>query len=411
MYHGTPDRAGVSTTMPPATGTPRPLARYRLDGSVYAAPIVARGITVVATENNTVYAFDSAYRQIWKRHLGPPSPAHERPCGNIDPLGITGTPVYDRSTGLVYVSPELGGSPRHRLVALRLTDGAVQWNRTIDLPGVETRAMQDRGALAVAGGRVWVPFGGLTGDCGGYKGRVVGVLLNGRGAPVSYTVPTTREAGIWAPPGPTVDPDGNLLLAVGNGESGPGDPYDHSDSVLKIDTNGRLLDSFSPTTWAYDNEHDLDLGSQGATLVGRWIFIAGKSSTAYVLRRDRLGGIGGQVSKATVCGSYGGTAVAGNIIYVPCEDGLRAVRIDNAGRMHVLWHVANDTIAGSPVLAGGRLWATDQDGGMLHALDPRTGKATAQVQIGATNRFTTPAVAGRDLIVGTLSGVVIVRTS
>ena len=35
--------------------------------------------------------------------------------------------------------------------------------------------MQERGALTVSGGRVWVPFGGLAGDCGGYKGRVVGV--------------------------------------------------------------------------------------------------------------------------------------------------------------------------------------------------------------------------------------------
>ena len=147
---------------------------------------------------------------------------------------------------------------------------------------------------AIAGGRVWVPFGGLDGDCGGYKGRVVGVRLDGSGDTIAYTVPTSREAGIWTPPGPAVDDSGNLLVAVGNGESGVGDKYDSSDSVLKIDPAGRLVDSFSPSTWATDNDSDLDLGSQGPALVGKWIFSAGKSGTAYVLRRDRLGGIGGR---------------------------------------------------------------------------------------------------------------------
>jgi outer membrane protein assembly factor BamB len=60
---------------------------------VYGSPIVVDGRTFVATENDSVYAFDSAYRQIWKRNLGKPSPQSERPCGNIDPLGITSTPI------------------------------------------------------------------------------------------------------------------------------------------------------------------------------------------------------------------------------------------------------------------------------------------------------------------------------
>ena len=144
---------------------------------------------------------------------------------------------------------------------------------------------------------MWTPFGGLAGDCGAYKGRVIGYQLDGSGSSVRYTVPTAREAGIWAPPGPTVGPYGNLFVAVGNGASGPGDRYDHSDSVLHIGTGGRLLDSFSPTSWATDNEQDLDLGSQGPALVGdKWVFAAGKSGRAYVLRMAHLGGIGGQVS-------------------------------------------------------------------------------------------------------------------
>ena len=268
--------------------------------------------------------------------------------------------------------------------------------------------MQERGALTVAGGRVWVPFGGLAGDCGGYKGRVVGYRIDGTGAPVSYTVPTAREAGIWTPPGPTVDSAGDLLVAVGNGASGTGDPYDHSDSVLRIGTDGHLVDSFSPSTWQTDNVNDLDLGSQGPAVVGPWVFSAGKSGTGYVLRRTHLGGIGGEVSQATVCQSFGGTAVVGSVVYVPCADGVRAVRIDGSGTLHVLWHVTKTSIVGSPIVGGGRVWALDPDAGVLHALDPATGASREQVQVGVTSRFATPAAYGNDVLVPTLTGITVV---
>jgi hypothetical protein len=397
--------------MPAVRGPLKVAASIRLDGAVYASPIVVGGITIVATENDTVYALDRSYRQVWKHHLGSPSPAGERPCGNIDPLGITGTPVYDPTTGDVYVAPEYAGPPRHELVALDLRTGAVRFGKSLDLPGVETRAMQERGALTVSGTRVFVPFGGLDGDCGGYKGRVVGVERDGTGSPVSYTVPTTREAGIWTPPGPVVDSAGNLYESVGNGESGVGDPYDHSDSVLELSPALTLVDSYSPRTWPTDNDADLDLGSQGPTLVGRdWVFIAGKSGTAYVLRRGHLGGIGGEISSADMCVSFGGTAVVGEVVYVPCTDGLRAVRIDDAGTMHVLWH-ASTAIAGSPVVGGGRVWALAPQPGVLYALDPKTGKGTDRVDVGVTSRFATPAISGADILVPTLTGLTVVRTS
>jgi outer membrane protein assembly factor BamB len=409
-YHRTSDRAGVAAAMPAVSGPLRVVARTKLDAPVYASPLVVGGLTIIATENDTVYAFDGSYRQVWKRHLGSPSPQRERECGNVDPLGVTGTPVYDPASKLLFVAAEYGGPPRHQLVAMTVTSGAVRSRRSLDLPGVQTKAMQERGALTVTGGRVWVPFGGQSGDCGGYKGRVVGVPTSGHGALVAYTVPTGREAGIWTPPGPAVDPAGNLYVAVGNGASGVGDPYDHSDSVLKIGPDGRLADSFSPTTWPSDNDQDLDLGSQGPALVGRWVFTAGKSGTAYVLRRDRLGGIGGQVSKAAVCRSFGGTAVSGDVVYVPCTDGVRAVRIDSAGGLHMLWH-ASSAVSGSPITGGGRVWSLDQTGGVLHALDPRTGRSTAQVRVGVTSRFATPAVSGRDVLIPTLAGFTAVRTS
>ncbi|MDT4915161.1 MAG: hypothetical protein QOC66_4289 [Pseudonocardiales bacterium] len=411
VYHYAGDRSGNYPSMPAAAGPPRVVTKLELDGQVYASPIVINGVAVVATENNTVYAFSSTYQQLWKKHLGTPSPASERQCGNIDPLGITGTPAYSASTGLVYVAPEFSGAPpTHELYALSLTTGAVSFHRSLDLPDVDSAAMQERGAIALVGSRVYVPFGGLNGDCGAYKGRVVGYASNGAGSPISYTVPTTREGGIWTPPGPVADSAGNILVAVGNGESGVGDPYDYSDSVLELSATLKLTDSFSPTTWATDNEADLDLGSQAPAITGAWIFAAGKSGTAYVLRRTHLGGIGGQVSKVSICKSFGGAAVNGEIVYVPCTDGLRAVRVDSAGQMHVLWHAASST-TGSPVIAGGRVWSLDPEAGDLYTLDPQTGRSMGSTSVGATTRFATPAAYGRDLFVPTLAGMTVVRTS
>jgi outer membrane protein assembly factor BamB len=404
-YHGDFARTGKSSSFP----TPRALrvlATVKLDAAVYASPVVAQGITVVATENNSVYGLDANGRQLWRRNLGEPAHRSDLPCGNIDPSGVTGTPVY--ANGVVYLVTEYRAPVRHELVALSIRSGTVRWRANVDLPGADPAAMQERGALAIAGGRVWVPFGGRAGDCGNYKGRVVGVPLDGTATPIAYTVPTPREGGIWTPPGAAVDSGGHLLVAVGNGEHGQGDPYDYSDSVLQLGVGARLIDSFSPTTWGADNEADLDLGSQGPALIGtKWVFIAGKSGTGYVLRQGHLGGIGGQVWQGPVCSSFGGAAVDGDVVYVPCDDGIRAVRVDAAGRAHVLWH-ATPSIAGSPVLGGGRVWALDQDAGVLHALDPATGRSTASIEIGVTSRFATPALSDKHVLVPTLAGLTIV---
>ena len=255
------------------------------------------------------------------------------------------------------------------------------------------------------------PFG-QTGPYRNYKGgEIVAYATSGRGTPLSYTVPTSREAGIWTPPGLTADPSGHLLAAVGNGASGVGKgSYDHSDSVLAFTPTLTLADSFSPSTWRTDNDADKDLGSQGPTVVGSYVFQAGKSGTAYVLRRTRLGGIGGQVSKATVCRSFGGTAQRQGVVYAPCTDGVRAVRVDAKGRMHVLWH-ASASVNGSPTYGGGRIFSIDAGGGVLHALSLTTGHTTQSVKVGVTSRFATVAEYGRTVYVPTLSGLTVVRTS
>ena len=412
-YHGNAARSGYAPTMPQASGPPRVLQRVPLDGQVYASPLVVRGQTIVATENNTVYRFDLTYHRTWSIHLGAPSPGSERPCGDIDPLGITGTPVYDATHNSLYVAAELGNPVRHRLYAIDFATGHALWSVSLDLPGVDATVMQERGALTISGTRVFVPFGGLAGDCGNYKGRVVGVARTGAGSPIAYTVPTARGAGIWTPPGPTLDTNQHLYVSVGNGASGVGDPYDHSDSVLKLrNDNLHLISSFSPTTWPTDNAADLDLGSMGPALVaGRWILAVGKSGTGYLLSKGNLGGIGGELDQTPVCrGAYGGSAVVGRVVYVPCADGLTAVQITSTPSLSVDWHT-DATTTGSPVVGGGRVWTLDPGSGVLYALDPADGSTVNSVSVGPTSRFATPAIYGRRLLVPTLTGFTVVSTS
>ena len=248
-YHGNGQRTGYATSMPTYTGGMHIIRRLVLDGAVYAQPIVADGLTYAATENNSVYAFDVNNKLVWKRHLGAPSPASQRPCGDIDPLGITSTPVYYSATDTMYVAAELGTSPpTHRLYALNARTGAIRFSHSLDLSGVDPAAMQQRGALTFSVGRVWVAFGALAGDCGNYKGRLVGVPLSGSGSTLAYTAPTERGGGIWAPSGPTTDGKGHLFVVSANGAAFPGDAYDFTNSLLELSSaTGTVLDSFAPS--------------------------------------------------------------------------------------------------------------------------------------------------------------------
>ena len=415
-YHGNNARTGVQNGLSPVHTPLTPVTSLQLDGAVYASPVVVGGRRIVATENDSVYEFQGD-RIIWHSHLGTPVPRSSLPCGDIDPLGITSTPAYDSGTNTLVVVAEIADPTRHVAFGLNPATGAVRWQRNVDVPGeqgIDPVAMQNRAALLISAGRLYVPYGGLAGDCSAYRGSLVGLDLR---APQTsrlthFTVPTTREGAIWhGGSGPVVDPDGNLLVGVGNGASGaddPNGPYDFSDSVLKIGPQSmRMLDSYSPATWRQDNATDADLGSQSPAVVGKYIFIDGKLGVGYVLNRSHLGGIGGEVSQAQLCKSFGGPAVLGSTVFVPCTDGLRAVRINHDGSMTVLWQAA-PTITGAPVIGAGRVWSLDSRNGMLDLLDPATGATLASVSVGgagAVNRFATPALYDNSVIVGTLTGV------
>ncbi len=174
VYHRAADRHGVDPTSQ-VTRRMAPLWGARLDGSMFAQPLVVQGLLVEATEHDSVYAFDATSGcAAWRTSLGTPldTNRHRLQCNNITPeLGITATPAIDTTTSTIYVV-----------------------------------AYFDPGR--------YESFGGRAGDCGLFHGFVVGVNTDGTG-PDPVVPGGAAKAAIWAPGGPVVMPDGDLLVSIG----------------------------------------------------------------------------------------------------------------------------------------------------------------------------------------------------
>jgi outer membrane protein assembly factor BamB len=318
-YHASPDRAGhyvvpgltwqVAANLHRDTGFDA-----RVDGAVYAQPLYwhppgrARGVLIVATEQNRVYALDAATgQQVWARDLGPPAPgAAALPCGDISPLGITGTPVIDPASRAVFLDAMIynGRRAAHFVYGLSLESGAVLPGWPVDVDtALRARGIafypadqNQRGALALADGRLYVPYGGHWGDCGRYHGWVVGLTLANPGVFGAWAT-TAPKGGIWAVGG--VGSDGHSLFATtGNTEGAR--QWGGGEAVIQLDPALRQRSYFAPANWKQLDDEDLDLGGTAAIPIdvpaGNGItplmIALGKDGNAYLLNRANLGGIG-----------------------------------------------------------------------------------------------------------------------
>jgi len=393
-YHRDALRTGVEPNGPTPGSLRRVWESPALDGAVYAEPLFVGNQVFIATEHNNVYALDATTGRIqWQKHLGEPVPQSQLPCGNIDPTGITSTPVADTGRGLLYVVP-FTMPPRHDLVALDLASGAQRFRRAVDAQGADPKVEQQRSALALAGDQVLVAYGGLFGDCGDYHGYLIGAPADGGGSLTTYQVPAARAAAIWAPPGPVVD-NNSVLVASGN-SVGVGANPDLSNSVLRLSLPGlQLQDSWTPRNRDQLSQSDQDLGSTSPVPVGDGlVFVVGKEGVGYLMRADALGGVGGEVFSGQVCRGFGGTASAPPLLFVPCRNELVALRIEGSS-FSVAWRVPG--VDGSPIVTGDTVWAIDLSGGQLHAYRAADGQELASMPVGDVANFGTPA-AGNGLV-------------
>ncbi len=381
-----------------------------LGGAVYGQPLVIGTTVVAATEGDEVFGLNRASGAImWHTSIGTPLPLGQQPCGNVNPLGITSTPVYDPQTGLVYVVAQVGRTG-HLLAGLRPADGRVEVRENVPSPDHQPFYDQQRGALALTDGHVYVVFGGHYGDCGPYIGSVVGLPATGRGPVYTYLVPTPKQGGIWAAGGPVVAPSGVIYVSSGNGgRFAP--PFDGSDSVIALTPQLKRIGVFAPANWAQLSTDDLDLGSMSPALTsGGLILQVGKSGVGYLMSAAHLGGVGGQIAQAKVCVAFGGAAVVGSIVYVPCiSEGVTAV--DTAsGSLKIIWQAPADA-SGSPVVGGGAVWVAGSGTGALYELAPATGQIRQQISLHVPvsgqqlSDFVSPALSGGLVLIGTMAGV------
>jgi PQQ-like domain len=324
FYHGTPDRAGNYIVPGLDWESVKMVHRAagfdgRVDGHIYTQPLYWQpqsegpGLIVTATESDFVYALDAATgRVVWRTELGRPVSEAALPCGNIDPLGITGTPVIDAEHGRIYLDAMIDdrGAPRHLVYGLQLTNGSVLPGFPVDVAAglaargirFNSRVQNQRGALALLNGRILVPFGGHFGDCGDYHGMVVTVSIDPPQLQAAW-VTRALKGGIWAPAGLS-EADGALFFATGNTE-GARDWHDGEGVFRETADLRHSIEShsfFAPSNWKQLDDNDLDLGGVTPlplTAPGSptsLLLAMGKDGYAYLLDRANLGGIGGALA-------------------------------------------------------------------------------------------------------------------
>lgn len=396
-YHGSLDRNG-NFVVPKLTWDRArsihldPSFHPRFAGHVYAQPLYwqpagsTAGELIVATESNTVMAIDARSGGIlWTSALGEPAQLSTQPCGNIDPLGITGTPVIDPQSQTLYLDAMVASpsSARHVIFALSLRSGATLPGWPIDIGAALAQRGQSfnapdqnqRGALTILSGRVFVPYGGHFGDCGDYRGWVVGVALNNPRDIVSWHT-RARGGGIWAPAG--IASDGRALFFATGNTFGARE-WSDGEAVFRVPPDlarsDQPQDFFAPADWRALDARDADLGGvsplpldvPAGSGVRELVLALGKDQRAYLLNAENLGGIGGALVSEIVSTRPIRTAASafpvGNGVFVAFQgsgehcpspgsgDGLTVLKIAGGSPpvLTTAWCGALDG-AGSPVI-------------------------------------------------------------
>jgi polyvinyl alcohol dehydrogenase (cytochrome) len=414
-YHADQARTAAVAAVPSAHPARRAWTAD-LGGAVYGQPDVADGRVFAATEDNRVVALNpDTGTVLWSTSLGPPLTDVQSVagCGDIDPLGITSTPVVDSASGTVYVVGEVSdgdGAVHHQLEGISVATGAVTLREDVDPPlptGERAVHLLQRASLALGNGRVYVGYGGNYGDCGTYHGWVVGVDETGPSNQVSFEVAPDGEGGaIWESGGaPALDSHGDLYVTTGNAnpdppQGGP-DSKRYTESVVKLTPDLVPVASFKDK--AAGGDEDLATGNP-VLLPDGDLFAVGKTDIGYVLTQADLSQV---AAIRGICGSDpdGGPAydAATNTVFVPCrQGGIQEVDL-TADRIGPKLAGAN----GAPLLVGTDLWAAQYPEGTLTQFDAHSGARIQTVQIGSTiPNFTSPSAALGLVLTGTTTGVV-----
>jgi hypothetical protein len=314
-------------------------------GSVYAQPLYVEDgpggneAFVVATEQNHVTALDSAGAVIWDKTFGTPVTGN-MPCGNINPLGITGTPYIDATTRTIYfdamATPDGNTTILHKIYAISLDDGSTKSGWPVDLnttiTGFTSRMQNQRGALQLVGGTLYVPYGGHAGDCNPYRGWVVGVPVANPSSAKGWSTAGER-GGIWGVG--SLPTDGVSIFASTGNTLNTGGTWGHGEAILRFGAGPSFSDAsadfYTPPNWLDLDNGDTDLGGSNAVLFDmpgapkpHLVLALGKDGNLYLLDRDNLGGEGTELSQTPVAN---GEMIGAAAVYTTSQGTYVAFRV------------------------------------------------------------------------------------
>jgi PQQ enzyme repeat len=456
------------------------LRKLVVDGKVDAQPLYLANLTVagaahnvvyVATEHGSVWAFDSdTGTKLWQVSLlkSGESPATNG-CGQITPeIGVTSTPVIDRTAGIIYaVAMSVDGSSNYhqRLHALDITTGAELLGGPTDITASYTGTgaptsfnpaqHAERAGLLLSGGTIFTTWTSHC-DVAPYSGWVIAFSAStlARSAVLNVAADSQNGPSIWmSGGGPAADSSGNVYLITANGDfdtaldaNGFPNHGDFGNSFLKIaPASGGLTvaDYFAQHDTVARSSQDADLGSGGELLLPdmndstgktRHLVVgAGKDTNIYLVDRDAMGkfnsatnNIVQTLSGVLPGGVWSTPAYFNNTLYFGDVSGtLKAFAITAA-------KIATTPTSQSPTSfvypgtaasisangsANGIVWAHENTSpAVLHAFDASNlahelynsnQAANAKDQFGAGNKYITPVVADGKVFVGTTNAVVV----
>lgn len=309
-----------------------------VDDQVYAQPLVIsnlkinnilHNVVLIATVNNTVYAYDAENGDaIWNKNF---NPAFFRAVKNSDMtgacggnyvdfsgnMGIVGTPVIDSANNTIYFVTRITsgtGTYIQQLHATNIIDGSELPNSPTTITAIydgigegskagvlsfDAQKQNQRQALTLTNGMVYISFSSHC-DWGPYHGWVLGYDSKTLTQKIVYNnTPNGYNAGIWeSGMGMAVDAQGNLFCVTGNGSVGiPSDPtnlINRGESALKLTPNANSLtvsSYFTPFNYPFLEQNDLDYGGLGAFLIPNTnLFFTGcKDGNFYILDKDHMG--------------------------------------------------------------------------------------------------------------------------
>jgi hypothetical protein len=446
-----------------------------VDGHIFTQPLYVSNVNVsgqgihnvvyVATENDSVYAFDangSPTTPLWYTTFTGPGvvavPCADTGYCEISPtIGITGTPVIDRSTNTLYVVAFTleSGAYYQRLHALDITSGAEKFGGPVvieaSVAGIGAGSIgglitftpilqNQRSALLLSNGVVYIAWASYA-DLGEYHGWVIGYNASTLAqVSVFNDTPNGSQGGIWQSAGGlSADSSGNIYLTTGNGtfDVNAGG-LDYGDSFLKLTSTLSVSDYFTPDNELKLDDDDTDLGSTAGLILPKQtgahpdeITGAGKQGIIYLVNRDNMGKFHAgsnaviQAIKGSASGYYSSPAYFNNAVYYSGQG-------DYLDRYTLIQGALSRTPASSSptILAAGgtpSISANGSTNGIVWAVDaPSTKNTTAVLHayqasnvsvelynsqqnatrdtLGRGIRFSVPTVANGNVYIGSKNG-------